>query len=309
MKEFQWVCFFSLIVLVSSCHLLPNADKKYSDDNASYKLHLNPAKGSVYHYDITNETETKMEVNGTEVKNISKSNAGVSYMVNKDSSGNFIFTIKYDKLHIYTKTGDNETEADADNGRLSMNLVDRLLAILKDANLVATITPLGEIKQIKGYDDLSAQLLSTLDQNDLNARQIAQKQLDKMIGGEMIQNNLDQIFKIFPDSAVRVGDKWKINYDQKGDLNFVVTSYFKLKDITSEIVHLTSESEIKSDNSPTTMMGYAVTSNLEAKYEIESKTGMLLNSKTDSEIKGTIQLQGTEIPIKIKVSVEIEGKR
>jgi len=33
--------------------------------------------------------------------------------------------------------------------------------------------------------------------------------MDKAIGEGIVKKNVDQLFKMFPDSAVHVGDKWK----------------------------------------------------------------------------------------------------
>jgi hypothetical protein len=306
--------FVFLAVIITACHLPANADKKYSESaNNQYKLQLRPLDNSSYHYDVTNTTETQVEINGNKAENSNQSTAGITYNIKKDSSGNYLFSMKYDQLRMSLKNGESETELDAANGKLSLNPTERMLAILKDANLTATITPTGEVKQIDGYRDLSIQLLSMLDQNDLNAKQIAQKQLDKLIGGEMIKNTMNQLFKMFPDSAVRVGDKWKINSKQEGQLSFNTATTFRLKDITNEIAHLTSESEIESDNSPMDLNGYNVIADFkgtqEGRFEVETKTGMLLNSEAVSEIKGSLKMDQNEFPVSIKIKVKIEGKK
>lgn len=310
MKTVYW---FLLALIFTSCHL-PSADTKYADAaNKTYKLHLNPSNGSSYHYNVTNTTEMEIEADDNKVESTNKSVAGITYTINKDSSGNYLFNTKYDKLHLKIKNGENETEFDADNGRLTSNISERMLGLLKDASLTAIVTSAGDVKEIKGYKDLSIQFLSMLDPNDLNARQLAQRQLDKQIGGEMIKNTMNQLFKIFPDSAVHVGDKWKINLKSEGQLPVDTKTYFKLTDITNEIAFVTSSSEITSDNTPISLNGYDVVANLkgtqEAKYQIETKTGMLVNSETESEIKGKLQMMGKEIPVSIKVKIVIEGKR
>jgi hypothetical protein len=308
------LCFFLMAAMIVSCHLPSDSDKQYSESaNNKYKLQLSPAIGSAYHYDLTNTTETEVEANGSKVENSNKSNASINYTINKDSAGNYLFNMKYDQLRMSLKNGENETELDAANGKLSLNPTERMLAILKDANLTAVVTPTGEVKQIDGYRDLSIQLLSMLDGNDLNTKQLAQKQLDKLIGGEMVKNTMNQLFKIFPDSAVHVCDKWKIDSKQEGLLSFDSKSTFRLKDITGEITRITSESEVTSDNNSMELNGHSVISNFkgtqEARYEVETKTGMLLNSESISEIKGSLKMDQSEFPVSIKITVRIEGKK
>lgn len=303
---------FSIAFLVSACKLQSHYADHFSKDK-TFQLHLNPGRGSVYYYDIENNSEIKISLDNNEVDNINKSNVGISYSVDKDSSGNFLLTIAYDKLHVYTKNGDKEIDADAQNAKFSLNPTERMLGILKNVSLTAVVTPTGDVKDIRGYKELSSQLMAGLDTSDANVKRVAQAQLDKIIGSQMIQKNLDQLFKIFPDSAIHVGDKWKINSAENSDFNLNVKTTFHLDDINSELAFVKSESEIEGDRTPLAMMGYSVIPDLKgtqkASYEIEAKTGMLLNSHIESEVKGSLQMQGREIPVNINVTVTIKGKK
>ncbi len=311
MKKFYG---FLLLLIVASCKSPSDSDKNNAhNSDSTYRLQLNPISGSAYRYDVTSTTDMQLEMDDNKINNSNKTTVGVIYTITRDSSGYFLFNMKYDKLHLYTKNGETETELDADGGRMALNPAERMLAMLKEASLTAVVTSTGVVKEVKGYKELSEQLLSTLDRNDINGRQIAQRQLDKMIAGEMIQKNLDQLLKIFPDSAVRVGEKWSINSQQKGEFVLNAQNTFTLKDMTSTIASITSESQITSDSNPVTVMGNTVKANLkgtqQGKYEVETKTGMLLNSEIESEINGDIQMQGRTVPVTIKMKMKIDGKR
>ena len=65
----------------------------------------------------------------------------MNYIANRDSAGNFVFNIRYDKIKIKTQNGDTETEADADNAALSINPVERMLGLLKQAEFAAVVNP------------------------------------------------------------------------------------------------------------------------------------------------------------------------
>jgi hypothetical protein len=42
---------------------------------------------------------------------------------------------------------------------------------------------------------------------------------------------------------------------------------------------------------------------------METATGMLLSSKSESEITGTISSMGRDIPVTITISMKLEGRR
>lgn len=303
--------FFSLMLLCS-CKLPTDSGTKYATDKV-YRLHLKPSVGSAYHYAVTTNTETKMEVNGQAVESVNNTDAGVTYSVNADSAGNYLLHIAYDKLHVYSKNGDKESDADAENAKLSINPTEKMLGIVKDASLTGTVTPTGEVKEISGYKELSAQLMENLDTDDPNARQMAQAELDKVIRSEMIQKNLTQLFTIFPDSAIYIGDEWKINSEQSSDFHLKVSSVYRLDYITDNIAFVKSHSKIEGEHTPLAMMGYSVMPDLKgtqtANYEIEATTGMLLKSNIESEVGGSLTMAGREVPLTIKTKVNIEGKK
>ncbi len=305
---------FSTLLIFYSCKIYPGDDQIYIDpEGAKFDLNIKPQVGAAYAYQVSTTTETLLEVEDRKVENSNKATIEMSYAIDMDSAGDYLFGVSYDKIRMNTKNGDVESSADADNASFSLNPVDQMLGALKDAKLVATISPAGEVKNINGYNELSAQLMSNLSPTDPNARGIAQKHIDRLIGEGMIENNLTQLFKMFPDSAVRVGERWKILSKQKGEFTMNATTTYQLKRIDGGTVHIISKSEMSADESPQTVMGTSVQSNLkgtgEGAYQLEAATGMLMKAITTSEISGTIQLMGKEIPIEVKMKTTIEGRR
>ena len=77
---------------------------------------------------------------------------------------------------------------------------------------------------------------------------------------------------------------------------------------------MSSEGIIKSDKSSNSVMGYTqVAANLKGEqkdeFEIEAKTGMLISSRITANIEGNLQVMGRDIPITIKSSIKMSGKK
>ncbi|HZE85249.1 MAG TPA: DUF6263 family protein [Puia sp.] len=307
-------CLACLICLAAvSCKTRPGADRQYAagDENGIYRLRLNPANGSKYHYEISNESEFKLEINDKKVDNQSRRDVGVYYQVTKDTAGNFILAIRYDKIHIYTKQNDAETEMDAANAANSLEPAEKMLGLLTGAELVATVTPLGEVKSVNGYKELESKIMAGFDERDTYGKAKAQGQWDKLVGEELIGRNMDQLFKIFPDSAVHVGDKWSLNSRQKGEIGINSRTSYTLQEIHNETAVIVSEGELTSD-STATMMGYNVTTDLKGRqkgeYQMEARSGMLKSATITADIEGTITAAGKEIPVVIKSSVKLKSR-
>ena len=310
--------FFSLILLfiVISCKLQPDSDRNYDklNENKVYKLQLNPSPGSAYHYEMENKTETEMEVEGKEMHTINQTEVGLNYLVEADSTGNYIFTTTYDKIKITTENGDDKTEADASNAMISIDPVEKMLGILKAARIVATVSPKGEMKNVSGYKELEDKLMAGFDPADHYSKSIAQAQWKKVVSEGVVKNTMDQLFKIFPDSAIHLHDTWKINTTEGGELPMNIKTIYTLKAITNDIAILSSEGIMTSDQSSNSIMGYThVAANLKGEqkgeFEIETKTGMLISSRMTASIKGNLQVMGRDIPITIKSSIKMTGKK
>jgi len=263
---------------------------------------------------MTNQSKIEMEVEGKNIDNNNKSTTGINYTINKDSLGNFIFDINYDKVQLHTKNGDSESDIDAANAYISSEPLERMLGLLLKATMKATIDSTGQVKSITGYKELGEKVISGLNSNDTYSITMAKSQWEKMVGNGIVKKNMDQVFKIFPDSAIHIGDTWKMNSREEGEIALNVKSIFTLKTINDNIAIINSEGTIKSDNIPSTLMGVTgVVANLKGtqngQFEVDSKTGMLINCKIKSEVDGNIQMMGKEIPLEIKSSVDIKGKQ
>ena len=311
MKHIIWLAF--PILITSSCTFLPGSDKRYNEnENEVYRLHLNPPDSSKYHFIVSNESKLQMETDDKKVDNINRSTTGINYSIQRDSTGNLQLQMTYDTIHVYSKAGDNEQEMDASNASISINPVEKMLGALKTAQIKATINPKGEVIDVQGYKELGSQLINGFAQEDIYGKQAAQGQWDQLIGKGLIKKNLDQLFTIFPDSAVRIGDKWKIDSKQEGEFGLNVKTFYKLKDIQDGVAIIESEAELESDGTPVNLTGYSVTANvkgsLEGEYRIETKTGMLLSSEISSILKGVIVSGDKETPVKIENNIMVKGK-
>ena len=94
----------------------------------------------------------------------------------------------------------------------------------------------------------------------------------------------------------------------------VIKNTYKLKAINSEIALIQSSAKISNDNSPMNFQGLnnvtaSIEGEQEAEYEMEAKTGMLISCNIITNVSGTVQVMGREVPIKIKTVVTIKGKK
>lgn len=308
--------FYSLSIigafLFCNCKAHLKSDRSYTGDGKVYQLHINPLPGSKYQYQIGNESKVNMTVNNKAVQSAKKTDFTMTYAVEKDSADHFLISITYDKIHIRTKTGDQESDLNSENPDDPGDPMQRMLRSLKDATIVATLNRDGAIKTVTGYADVASNILGSTNAISLPDKQRLQQQWRTMIEQSMIKKNMDQLFRIFPDSAVHIGDSWKIESRDSANLSFLVKSIYSLHAIKDGIAEIECQGEISSD-STAALQGMAATAELKGQqqgsYSVDTKSGMLIECKVSANIEGSVQVVGRDIPVSISTEVTITAGR
>jgi hypothetical protein len=308
--------FFSApLVLIISCKTHSTSSRYYDDNDPKkiYHLRLNPQPGSEYSYTVIRSSEAEMEVDGKKVPSISRSTMDMTYSTGKDSAGNILLDIVFNKIHLYSKNGETEQEQDADKADASNDPIDKMLASLKGSTLHAVVNSAGQIKSIGGDEVIKDKMLASLNLTNSNAKAIASQQWDQQIKQGLIKKSMQQLFDIFPDSAVHVGNHWRLNYTQQDQLALATTASCQLKEIIDGTAVIESNGEITSDKSSGAMGGVSYTTDLKGTEQgtvaMELTSGMLLSSSGESEIKGSVSSMGRDIPVTISINTKILGKK
>lgn len=309
MKNFLIILSFAFL---AGCKL-PQGNENINPSK-TYKLQLNPASGAIYKYEVSNEISSLLEIDGKEVEIENNSESQLNYHFTRDSSNNLLLQVSYDKIHLYSKSGDNVTDITADATTRGISPTEKIVNFIREADIRATMSEKGEVLDLQGYQEIGDKIAAAMDPNDKIGQNVARNQWDATFGDALVKKNLDQLFKIFPDSLVAIDDEWKLTSRQAGDFPVTVTGIYKLKAINDKIALISSTGKISSQGQQATLQGYGqVNANLsgeqESTFEMEKETGMLMSCKIKATIEGTIQVMGREIPIKINSLVKVKGKR
>ena|SRR6266536_6201834 len=130
------------VLLVHGFFYFSCKEHNHNATEQKYKLGLHIKPGSKYYYSISNETGTKLELNGKKAENINHSTVGFIYETIKDTVERFVLKITYDSFHIVSKNGDAVTEMDAANAANSFHPVEKMLGSLSLFNRLFPLPPL-----------------------------------------------------------------------------------------------------------------------------------------------------------------------
>ena len=304
------------LVTVLSCKTSSDSERDFDkfDPEKVYKIRLSPISGSSYSYEIQNETNIEFEVEGRNIENTSRSFVVINYLISNDSAGNYLFKVSIDSIHLFSDKDGVESDFDAANSTFSIDPVEKMLGIVKESTMKAIINDKGEVISIEGYDEIGDKILHAFPATDAATKAAVMNQWSQTLGESLVKKNLDQLFKIFPDSAVHLNDTWNLTTKEKGEFNLDIFNDFTLKSINTDLALIQSEGKIKTSNSAVGMFGFSnAVANLngkqEGEFEMETKTGMLHSCKIKADISGNIQAMGRDIPVSITHRLKMKGTK
>ena len=115
--------------------------------------------GARYVYTITNSTEFELEAGGKKVDNQNRSTVYITYTVDRDSLGDILLNMVYNKIHIHTKNGDSQTDIDTEDDA-DADPMGKFLQVLKGASLQVVVSPQGVRKIPAAFFNISTSSLS-----------------------------------------------------------------------------------------------------------------------------------------------------
>ena len=313
MMKRTWLLFSVSLFLILSC----KNNSRQGDRSAKYNLQLNLHDTARYYYTITNSTTTSATRNDKEIETTNRSEIGMLYEMTKDSTGNYLLKLTYDKLLITLQNQGGIQIIDAAKGADSPDPVEKVLSNIRGSSLLITMQPNGKILQVAGSKEIADKILASISTQEALVRQAIEKQISRLVGDQFVQNSVAITAQLLPDSALYIGDSWSRTTEQISDITFRADTEYTLAAVADSIAEIEMKSGIEDivmgANSGLGAAGYMVTTDLKGKQtgtmKMDVASGMIVAGVTNTTIEGTIQVAGNEVPLTIRMKKEVAAKK
>lgn len=226
-----------------------------------------------------------------------------------DDKGNALLTIKSEWLKVKMKVGpagefefdSRSTEAPDQTSDLGRNLLP-VYEKIATARYQAVVSPRGEVKEIKGYADLMADVIK----NNPVGAQFAGGASD-----DAAKLGLQQLFMILDEGPVKPGDKWEAPIDfnlaklvkGKAKLTFTYMGPEKLAERTvAKVLALDETSlDIDSETDGTKVTGTFATSQSEGTILFDNATGRIVSSKNSVTMGGQLTAVANDMNFPLQI--------
>lgn len=273
--------FFAGVAVMQSC-------KSSSKATASRMLKFNLEKGKGYNYEMIWDIDSKAA--GQE-SNISL-NALYSMNVTAVEGNVRDITTSYKSMRMNMKvmgmTFDIDSDKPVDNGdaditKNPLGMMNKVVSGIIGKNFIIKVDDDGKVLEVLGFEKILSDMVDSMGiEGDIKTQ--AEASLKEQFSNQSIKDQFAQVFTIFPNKEVKVGDTWEKSFSTGGKMAGNYNTKYTVKSIEGDHVALISDTKISSDNKEGGLTG-TQTGNM----IIDSKTGLMVNTEFQQDMKMTTQ--------------------
>lgn len=305
----------SLVVLLMwSCNPGSTSGGGGNGDKVQLEVKLTP--GLVYQQVTKTDQISEQKVMGMTTKTVQ---VNEMYLKNEvlsvDGDGTASIRCTYDRVKVEmdnSMTGKMTFDSDKAKGdevpmqyRSYMALVGKSIGFKMDKR--------GTVIEVSGVDSLFDSVLNSVGGSKMDGTEMATMKtaLKATFGDEAMKTMMQSASIQYPDVLIAEGDTWGKQISSMGAMPLSMDVTYKVDHIDADKVVLSFEGKIKSDKDKALDLGLMEMSmDIEGDYkgtsEIERKTGLVLKSKVDQDMEGSMGAMGMNIPMSIQQKITVD---
>ncbi|MEI2739491.1 MAG: DUF6263 family protein [Chitinophagaceae bacterium] len=291
MKKLSFFLAGALIIMtataVQSC-------KTSSKASTSKMFKFNLEKGKGYDYELVWDLDTKA---GGQTSAVSVT--GLYSMNITDVVDNIrTITTSYKSMRMNMSVMDLELDIDSDkpeqketDGQIGqvIGLMNKVVKGIIGKPFVMKVDDEGKVLEIKGFEKIFMDMVDSMGLDENMKAQLTASLKDQF-SEQTMKDQFAQVFTIFPNKEIKVGDSWEKEYSTSGRMAAKYTTTYTAKEIEGDHVTLTAKTKITSSANGQEMDGTQTGSII-----VDSKTGMMVNAEFDQNIEVKAQGQKVEV--------------
>lgn len=278
--------------------------KSASKATTSKMLKFSLEQGKGYDYEIVWDLNTK--VAGQE-SNISITGL---YSMNVTSIDENIRSVStaYKSLRMNMKLAGMTIDIDsdkpaADNGETDitknpLGMMNKVIAGMVGKAFIIKVDEGGKVLEVTGFERIINDMVDSMGMDESVKMQVVAS-MKEQFNDQSLKDQFAQVFTIFPNKEIKVGDSWEKDYSTSGKMAAKYTTTYTAKEIEGDHITLIAKTKIGS-NSENQEIDGTQTGNI----IVDSKTGLIVNAEYDQDFE--VKTQGQTVVVRGKG--KIKGK-
>lgn len=282
-------------------------------------LKLNLEKGQTYKMKTVTDMKIKQTIPGQQqpVKVDQRTESKDIYTVEDvKTDGTVVLKVTYDGL--FSKTESPNTaesfEYNSANPSASVGPVAPIFNAIVGQSYTVTVTPEGHVKDIQDADALFEGIQEGI--NKVSGSQMSTSvgaSLKAEYGEEALKSNMENLFDMYPDDPVSVGDTWQERTSRTQGFPMSVNSIYTLKDRKDGVAVIDVFALIQPNREAGSVqvgnmnLLYNVSGSVTGLMEIQESTGWVVRSNSTLRLSGAATVQSPEMQQPMTIPLSITG--
>ncbi|QXU41089.1 DUF6263 family protein [Pedobacter sp. D749] len=273
----------------------------------TYVLRQNYPTGYRYDFSINSDQIINQKIGGRDVHLTQNIGTDYTFDITEGHNGEKDVKVTYNRIFMKSiAMGTTMTYNSDEQDSTKKNPFSGL----KGASFFMTVTPDGGIKTVAGIDKMLDNMASKMTTDTSQVKQI-KNALSKQFSEEVVKQTMESSFKIYPERAVKIGDKWTVDTKLQMSMPIETITEYTLKEVKDGIATLSVKGALVSKGS-FEVMGNKMETDLNGtnsgETSIDIKTGIVLNSHLRIELYGKMKSMGQDIDFDMQGINKIVGK-
>lgn len=275
-------------LIATGIFLLPSCQSSKTSSGSGKVLKFNLEKGKGYDYEMVWDMDMKVAgqtsavtVDGQYSMNIVDENAGVKTVATTYKSIRMAMNVMGMEIEMDT---DKPVDEDTDVESNPMGAMNKVMKGLVNKPFMVKVDEEGNVLEITGVDKIVESMLDSLG-IEPERKEMVKASMKEQFSDESMKDNFAELFTVFPNKEVKVGDSWKKTYSKGGKTAATFNTTYTVKEIDGDHVTLKAESKISGKEE------MEVEGTQTGNIIIDSKTGLMINAEYEQNMSITTQGQ------------------
>jgi len=273
---------------------------KNADASAGSVLKFNLEKDKQYDYEIIWDMDQKVMDKDSKINLL----AGYSFEVTYEKDRIKTLRGVYKNFKLYMKIMDMEIDIDTDKPVSNMSeddqmgLMKKIFTGIKGKAFTMMVDEEGNVLSVSGFDEI---IKSMIDSSGVNEDMKLQMKvsLRDQFNEQELKNQFAQVFMIFPNKSVKVGDSWQKDYRMGGKMPANFSTTYTVKKMEADQVTLDAKTIIAPAGGEMEVTGKQAGTLL-----VDSRNGLVINA----EFSQNMETKTQDLQIIINGKGKIKGK-
>jgi len=293
-----------VLVIITTIMVAAIYSCKNSKTTTGKVLKFNLEKGKGYDYEILWDLDQQMMGHDNKISIL----GGYTINVTDEKENIRTLTAVYKNFKMYMNIMGVEINIDTDKPSEPMDeaeikanplgMMDRVFAGIKGKEFTMKVDEEGKVLEVSGFDQIINGMTDSIAMDEDTKMQV-RVSLQDQFNEQAVKDQFAQVFTIFPNKEIKVGDSWDKSFQMGGRMPAKYKTKYTVKEIEGDHVSLSAQTNIGSGSTDMEIKGTQNGSLL-----VDSKTGLVINAEFDQDME--TKAGGMEIAIKGKG--KIKGK-